>query len=241
MNRRTPRASELQRTTRRELLKLAPLALGAGLLVPPWRRRLLELGLAATDRAAAAAFDPARLAPTFADSEVAPIERFPFNSYLVDDPEVDLESWRLVVEGAVAKPGSYDLDDLAQLPRVMQNTLHVCIEGWDVVGSFGGVRLAAFLDLVGADPSARFVEFECADDYYESIDLAAARHPQTLLCDEMSGQPLTRGHGAPLRLQTPVKLGYKQAKYLTRLRVAHVLSGRRGYWEDKGYSWYGGL
>jgi DMSO/TMAO reductase YedYZ molybdopterin-dependent catalytic subunit len=58
----------------------------------------------------------------------------------------------------------------------------------------------------------------------------------------MSGRPLERGHGAPLRLQTPVKLGYKQAKYLTRLRVAHVLSpGRRGYWEDKGYSWYAGL
>lgn len=236
-----PPTDRLGRTTRRELLKLAPLALGAGLLVPPWRRRLLELGVAATDRAAAAVFDPTRLAPTFADSELAPLERFPFNSYLVDDPEIDLERWRLVVEGAVSRPGSYDLDDLRALPRVTQNTRHVCVEGWDVVGSFGGVRLGDFLDHVGADPAARFVELECADDYYESIDVAAARHPQTLLCDQMYGRPLERGHGAPLRLQTPIKIGYKQAKYLVRLRVAHVLSVRRGYWEDMGYSWYGGL
>jgi len=95
---------------------------------------------------------------------------------------------------------------------------------------------------VGANSGARFLEVECADDYYESIDMASALHPQSLLCYEMYGQPLDRKHGAPLRLQMPTKLGYKQAKYLDTLRVTNVLKpGKTGYWEDQGYSWFGGL
>ena len=77
--------------------------------------------------------------------------------------------------------------------------------------------------------------------YYESIDMASARHPQSLLCYEMHGEPLTREHGAPLRMVLPIKLGYKQAKYVVALHVTRVLSGRRGYWEDQGYPWHGGL
>jgi DMSO/TMAO reductase YedYZ molybdopterin-dependent catalytic subunit len=114
------------------------------------------------------------------------------------------------------------------------------VEGWDVIGRFGGTRLSEFLKMVGADSSARFVSVECADDYYESLDWPTAMHPQTLLCYEMYDQPLTREHGAPLRLTIPTKIGYKQAKYLTRLRVTHVL-GRAGYWEDQGYSEFYGL
>ena len=101
--------------------------------------------------------------------------------------------------------------------------------------------VADWLAQVGADPHARYLEVRCADDYYESIDMVSARHPQSLLCYEMYGQPLTRVHGAPLRLVMPVKLGYKQAKYIVGLRVKDVLTARRGYWEDRGYSWYGGL
>jgi DMSO/TMAO reductase YedYZ molybdopterin-dependent catalytic subunit len=123
----------------------------------------------------------------------------------------------------------------------VQNTRHICIEGWDVIGSFAGTRVDDFLTQVGADPSARFLEVECADDYYESIDMASARHPQSLLCYEMYGQPLSREHGAPLRLVMPTKLGYKQAKYIVAMRVTRVLSARRGYWEDQGYSWHGGI
>ncbi len=238
-----PRPGEkpLGATTRRELLKLAPLALGAGLLVPAWRRRLLDGGLAWSDRVAQATFRAGALAPTFADSEVLPLERFPYNYYLVLEPEIDLDAWDLEVSGAVARPGRYRLADVARLPKVTQNTRHVCVEGWEAVGNFGGARIADFLDLVGADRQAPFLEVECADDYYESIDMASARHPQSLLCYEMYGQPLARGHGAPLRLQMPTKLGYKQAKYLTRLKVSRVLSGRRGLWEDQGYDWHGGL
>jgi DMSO/TMAO reductase YedYZ molybdopterin-dependent catalytic subunit len=88
--------------------------------------------------------------------------------------------------------------------------------------------------------TARYVYVECADDYYESLDMATALHPQTLLCYEMYDQPLTREHGAPVRLTIPTKIGYKQAKYLTHLKVTNVLA-RVGYWEDQGYSSFYGL
>jgi DMSO/TMAO reductase YedYZ molybdopterin-dependent catalytic subunit len=128
------------------------------------------------------------------------------------------------------------------LPKITQNTRHVCVEGWDVIGNFGGARVSEFLKLIGADTNSRFVEVECADDYYESLDMASMLQPQSLMCYEMYGKPLDRGHGAPVRLQMPTKLGYKQAKYLTTFRVTNVLKpDKRGYWEDQGYSWHGGL
>jgi DMSO/TMAO reductase YedYZ molybdopterin-dependent catalytic subunit len=232
---------EPPRSSRRELLKMLPLAGAAMLLHPSWRSRALEHGLALSDSVSAWTFDSRLLAPTYADAEVTPFERFPLNSYLVHDPEIDLEEWRLEVSGLVAKPGEYRVAALRALPRVRQNTRHICIEGWDVIGSFGGVRLVDVLTLVGADPRARILEIACADDYYESLDMATARHPQSLLCDEMYGRPLTREHGAPLRLILPTKLGYKQAKYIVGLRVSDVLGPKRGYWVDQGYSWYGGL
>lgn len=227
--------------SRRELLKLAPLLAAGALFVPSWRKRLLEAGLELTDRVGAATFRSGALAPTFADSELLPFERFPYNYYLVQEPPLELDAWRLEVSGAVSRPGAYDPDDFRRLPKVSQNTRLVCVEGWEAIGNFAGARISDFLELVGADPAARFVEVDCADDYYQSIDMASARHPQSLLSYEMYGAALDRGHGAPLRLAMPTKLGYKQAKYLTRLKVSHTLGARRGFWEDQGYSWYGGV
>lgn len=230
--------------TRRELLKMTPLLGAAALFYPPTRDWLNRHGLALSDSASEATFRSTHLAPTFSDREVTAFEKFPFNSYLTDDPDVDLDTWKLIVEGGdglVKRPGEYSMEMIRQLPKIAQNTRHVCVEGWDVIGSFGGARLGDFLDKIGADPSARFVEVTCADDYYESIEMASARHPQTLLCYEMYDKPISREHGAPLRLQIPTKLGYKQAKYLVGLRVTNVLSARRGYWEDQGYAWHGGL
>lgn len=225
---------------RRELLKLTPvLALGA-FAIPRLQEPLLKAGVGFSDWASARMFRPGHLATTFSDAEVTPFDRFPINDYDVDDPEVDLENWTLTVSGAVQKPGEYRLADLQSLPRVRQNTRHVCVEGWDVIGRFGGVRLSDFLQMIGAEPGARYVSVECADDYYESLDMATARHPQTLLCFEMYDRPLTREHGAPLRLNVPTKIGYKQAKYLTDLKVSHVLE-KTGYWEDQGYSSFYGL
>src|ERR1035437_2229275 len=231
-----------RRINRRELLKLVPvLALGA-FAVPKLREPLLNEGLHLSDWASGKLFGRQRLAQTFRDSDVVAFERFPYNFYDVADPGVDLEKWTLTVEGLVQRPGEYKLSQIQALPKVTQNTRHVCVEGWDVIGNFGGTRASDFLRSIGADTSARFLEAECVDGYYESIDMATVLHPQTLFCYEMYGKPLDRGHGAPLRLQMPTKLGYKQAKYLDTIRVSNVLrADKRGYWEDQGYDWYGGL
>jgi DMSO/TMAO reductase YedYZ molybdopterin-dependent catalytic subunit len=220
---------------RRELLKLAPvLALGA-FAVPRLQEPLLKAGLGFSDWASGKMFRRGHLATTFPDAEVTPFEKFPINGYDIDDPGIVLEDWTLTVGGAVQKPGEYRLEQVQALPKLRQNTRHVCVEGWDVIGRFGGARLSDFLNMVGADTTARFLTVQCADDYYESLDMATALHPQTLLCYEMYDQPLTRKHGAPLRLQIPTKVGYKQAKYLTDLQVTNVLQ-QVGYWEDQGYS-----
>jgi DMSO/TMAO reductase YedYZ molybdopterin-dependent catalytic subunit len=226
--------------SRRELLKVVPvLALGA-FAIPSLQESLLKKGLGFSDWASARLFRRGHLAPTFADAQVTPFEKFPINGYDVEDPGVIFENWALTVGGAVQRPGEYKLAQIQTLPRVRQNTRHVCVEGWDVIGRFGGARLSDFLNMIGADTSARFLTVTCADDYYESLDMATALHPQTLLCYEMYDQPLTRKHGAPLRLNVPTKVGYKQAKYLTDLKVTNVLE-KVGYWEDQGYSEFYGL
>ena len=232
--------SRLSRVSRRELLKLTPvLALGA-FAIPGWQESLFKRGLGFSDWASSKLFRRGHLAPTFTDAELTPFEKFPINGYDVDDPGVIFENWNLTVGGLVQKPGDYRLPQIQALPRIRQNARHVCVEGWDVIGRFGGARLSDFLNLVGADTSAKFVTVGCADDYYESLDMATALHPQTLLCWEMYDQPLTREHGAPLRLNVPTKVGYKQAKYLTDLKVTNVLD-KVGYWEDQGYSSFYGL
>lgn len=237
-----PRLDERKfgRVSRRELLKVAPvIALGA-FTIPGAQEWLLKKGLGFSDWASGLMFRKEHLATTFADSEVAPFEKFPINGYDVDDPGVDFDAWTLTVTGAVQKPGDYKLAQIQTLPRTRQNTRHVCVEGWDVIGRFGGTRLSNFLNMIGADASARYITVACADDYYESLDMATALHPQTLLCWEMYDRPLTREHGAPLRLNIPTKVGYKQAKYLTDLKVTNVVD-KVGYWEDQGYSEFYGM
>ena len=232
-------ATPSARANRRELLKLSPVLLLGAFAVPSWRERLLTAGGEWSDRASAGLFRDAHPATTFAEADLTPLGQFPYNGF--SPPEIDVDRWALVVGGAVARPGAYDLASLRALPRQVQNTRHVCVEGWDVVGRFGGARLSDFLTLVGADSAAPFLTVTCADGYYESLDIETARHPQSLLCYEMYDRPLDAGHGAPLRLSLPTKLGYKHAKYLTTLDVSYVRPARHGYWSDQGYSWYAGL
>jgi len=232
--------SKFKSRSRRELLKLTPvIALGA-FAIPSLQEPLLKTGLGFSDWASKLLFRSGHLATTFSASELTAFSKFPINDYDVDDPGVDFDRWTLTVTGTVQKPGEYSLAQIQALPRFRQNTRHVCVEGWDVIGRFGGARLSDFLKMIGADLTARYVYVECADDYYESLDMATALHPQTLLCYEMYDQPLTREHGAPLRLSIPTKIGYKQAKYLTDLKVTTILD-RAGYWEDQGYSTFYGL
>jgi DMSO/TMAO reductase YedYZ molybdopterin-dependent catalytic subunit len=237
-----PRMSERQfaRVSRRELLKVVPAIVLGAFAIPALQPSLLKKGLGFSDWASGLLFRRGHFAPTFADTELTPFEKFPINGYDVEDPGVIFESWTLTVSGLVQKPGDYTLAQVQALPRFRQNTRHVCVEGWDVIGRFGGAKLSDFLRMIGADTSARFITMACADDYYESLDMATALHPQTLLCYEMYDVPLTREHGAPLRLNVPTKIGYKQAKYLTDLKVSHVLD-KVGYWEDQGYSEFYGL
>jgi DMSO/TMAO reductase YedYZ molybdopterin-dependent catalytic subunit len=232
--------SQLARISRRELLKLAPVLVLGAFAVPGVQDALLKKGLGFSDWMSARLFRRAHLAPTFSDSELTPFEKFPINDYDVDDPGVIFENWTLTVSGMVQKPGDYKLQQIQSLPPVRHNTRHVCVEGWDVIGRFGGARLSDFLNLIGADTSAKFITVACADDYYESLDMATALHPQTLLCYEMYDRPLTREHGAPLRLTVPTKIGYKQAKYLNSMKVTNILD-KVGYWEDQGYSSFYGL
>lgn len=231
---------KLARLSRRELLKVAPVLVLGAFAIPKLQESVLKSGLAFSDWASAGLFRSGHPAPTFADSELTPFEEFPVNDYDVDDPGVIFENWTLTVGGLVRKPGDYKLEQIQTLPLRRQNIRHVCVEGWDVIGRFGGARLSDFLTMIGADTSARFITVSCADDYYESLDMATALHRQTLLCWEMYDQPLTREHGAPLRLNVPTKIGYKQAKYLTDLKVTNVLE-KVGYWEDQGYSSFYGL
>ena len=231
---------KFKKVTRRELLKLTPVLAVGAFAIPRLQEPLLKTGLGFSDWASARLFRSGHLATTFADSGVVPFEKFPINGYDVADPGVDLEKWTLTVAGTVQKAGNYTLAQIQALPKVRQNTRHVCVEGWDAIGRFGGTKLSDFLNIIGADTTARYVTVECADDYYESLDMATALHPQTLLCYEMYDQPLTREHGAPLRLSVPTKVGYKQAKYITDLKVTNVLE-RVGYWEDQGYSSFYGL
>ena len=245
MDRTRPQSiSERQwrRVSRRELLALAPLAALAAFAAPTIRETAIRRGLALTDRASEWQFQPTQLAPTYADSDVTPFDRFPINRYVEFDPSpADLAKWRLYVDGQVSRPGAYTFDQIAALPKTVQNVRHICIEGWDVIGTFGGARMADLLTMVGADLTARFVEIGCLDDYYSSLDMASCLHPQTLACYEMYGQPLTAGHGAPLRLHLPIKLGYKSSKHVYSLRVSNVLRAETGFWEDQGYSWFGGI
>src|SRR5579863_3733514 len=226
--------------SRRELLKVAPVVALGAFAIPALQEPLLKRGLAFSDWASGLMFRRSHLAPTFSDAALTPFAKFPINGYDVDDPGVIFENWTLTVTGSVQKPGDYTLAQIQALPLQRQNTRHICVEGWDVIGRFGGTRISNFLQMIGADLTAKFITVACADDYYESLDMATALHPQTLLCWEMYERPLTREHGAPVRLNIPTKIGYKQAKYLTDLKVTHVLD-RVGYWEDQGYSEFYGL
>jgi DMSO/TMAO reductase YedYZ molybdopterin-dependent catalytic subunit len=161
--------------------------------------------------------------------------------------------WRLRVDGLVARPSEFSLDELKALPSRTQITRHDCVEGWSAIAKWTGVPLHEILARVRPDPSARYVVFHCADPmqpngthpYYESIDMIDAYHPQTMLAYGLNGAALPIGNGAPIRARIERQLGYKMAKYIMRIELvdsyAHLHGGNGGYWEDRGYAWYAGI
>jgi DMSO/TMAO reductase YedYZ molybdopterin-dependent catalytic subunit len=152
----------------------------------------------------------------------------------------DPASWHLDVGGLVRRPTQFTLQALARLPHIRYRVTHHCVEGWSVVKGWTGVPLSTIAALVDVLPEARYVRFDSFDDHYmNGWDMASAMHPQTILADGFEGQPLAPAHGAPLRLYSPIKLGYKLTKYLTRVTFTADKPG--GYWEDQGYPWFAGL
>ena len=148
-------------------------------------------------------------------------------------------SWTLEISGLVGRTLRLTLDDLMRLPRTTQRVDHFCVEGWNAVASWTGVRLRELATVAQASPGARYVDFQSFDnDYHESWDIESALHPQTLIAYGMDGSMLGAAHGAPARVHSPVKLGYKNTKYLTRIVFMATRNG--GYWSDQGYEWYGG-
>ena len=152
----------------------------------------------------------------------------------------DPSAWRLAVNGLVRTPLMLSLDDLMRMPSASYTVKHHCVEGWSAIATWHGVPLSAIVARCQPLPGARYISFESFDaGYSNGWDLASALHPQTILAYGMNDRPLPPAHGAPLRLYSPVKLGYKLTKYLLSLTFTDRRPG--GYWEDQGYPWFGGL
>jgi DMSO/TMAO reductase YedYZ molybdopterin-dependent catalytic subunit len=180
-----------------------------------------------------------KLTPEFPLTAIEP-KQLIVNSFR-GTPSIDLANFRLQITGEVIKPLSLSVTNFQQFPATSMIIRQVCVEGWAAIVQWGGVRLRDLLIAAQLKPSAKYVYFKSADGYYESWDLASALHPQTLLVDRMNGAPLPPENGAPLRLAAPIKLGYKQSKWVTEIIVTSKLLPKRGYWEDLGYEWFGGL
>jgi DMSO/TMAO reductase YedYZ molybdopterin-dependent catalytic subunit len=148
--------------------------------------------------------------------------------------------WALEVTGLVRRPLRLSLDTLKRLPSVTQRVNHYCVEGWTAVTEWTGVRVSTLAEAAGVLPAARYVDFQSFDSgYHESWDRESALHRQSLIAYGYDGRPLTPAHGAPARLHSPVKLGYKSTKYLTRIAFLPERNG--GYWSNRGYEWYAGV
>lgn len=196
-------------------------------------------------------FQPAQMSPVFKVNGTS-MPADPAYDAMVANHFAD---WRLRIDGLVARPLQLSLADLRALPARTQITRHDCVEGWSAIGKWKGARLGPLLDRAKVKPTARYIVFHCADtleqtldgtgQYYESIDLVDAYHPQTILAYEMNDATLKVAHGAPLRLRIERQLGYKQAKYIMRIEAVDSLAnlgrGKGGFWEDRGYEWYAGI
>jgi DMSO/TMAO reductase YedYZ molybdopterin-dependent catalytic subunit len=191
------------------------------------------------DRVQALIFRPDALAPTFPESAIT--RPFPFNAYYPEEdaPEVDGETYQLEVGGLVETKKPWTLAELYALPQQKQITRLVCVEGWSVIGSWTGTPLRDFLKRVGADLTAKYVWFQCAEGYSNTIDMPTALHPQTQMTFRFDNEILPVKYGFPMRIRIPTKLGFKNPKHVIAMHVLNKDIG--GYWEDRGYNWFSGI
>ena len=229
----------------RRLFLRQTLSLGALTLLTGWDisdndavQSVLGLMSRWNDRAQAFLFSDQRLAPTFAESEV--VRDFRYNAFfpVADVPKLSAADYRLQLSGLIANKHPWSVEQLHALPQESQITRHVCVEGWSMIGKWGGPRLSDFLQRVGADLSAKYVGFQCADGYYGSIDMPSALHPQTIMAVKFGDEIIPAKYGYPFKVRIPTKLGFKNPKWVTTIFVTHRYPG--GFWEDRGYNWFSG-
>jgi DMSO/TMAO reductase YedYZ molybdopterin-dependent catalytic subunit len=251
--------------SRRGLLRAGSAVAGSLLLAgcdggleSPSMRGVLDFGQMVSLRVQRLLLSGQPLAREYAAADISP--EFPLNGTSMPNSFVyfqmmisQFSSWRLTVDGLVRRPLSLSLAEIKALPARTQITMHSCDEGWSAIGQWTGVQLSHLLNASELTPNARYIVFHCLDQleqspdghYYESLDLFDAFHPQTILAYGMNGQSLPVAHGAPLRLRVERQIGYKNAKYVTRIEAVealdHVGRGKGGFWEDRGYQWYAGL
>jgi DMSO/TMAO reductase YedYZ molybdopterin-dependent catalytic subunit len=220
-------------------------------LIPPDHAGILGVGETltySTQRLLTSGYSLAREFKRSDISKVAPVNGpYPTDEQYRNLLDGGFKNWRLSVEGLVARPRSFSLEELRRMPSESHILLHACEEGWSYIAEWTGVRLAAVLDLVGIRPESRYVVFEPFANpsqsarivrvLWDSIDMADAFHPQTVLAYGMNGEELPPDHGAPVRLRLGRHLGYKNTKYLSRI----VVTDRRDYYRKGRGTWYGGI
>ena len=191
------------------------------------------------DRVQAAIFRPNHLAPTFSARDVVKPPRFNAHFDIEKLKPVDGAAWKLELAGLIADKRPWTAAQFDQLPQQELIIRHICVEGWDYIGDWSGVNLRGFLQRIGADLSAKYVYFHCADNYTESIDMATALHPQTILATRYAGEIITDPFGYPLRLRTSTKLGYKNAKWIMAMEVTNDFT--ETFWSKQGFNWFAGI
>ncbi len=170
------------------------------------------------DRVQAFIFRPDHLAPTYSEAQVVK---------------------QLELSGLIEDKRPWTVEQLYELPEQEMIIKHICVEGWDYIGQWSGVNLRAFFQRIGADTTAKYVAFRCADDYTESLDMATALHPQTMLATKYAKEPIGDPFGFPLRLRTATKLGFKNAKWVTAIEVTNDFPDT--FSRKQGFNWFAGL
>lgn len=237
---RRPLENVERRIFLRQGLSLGALALLSGCNITDQQsvEKVLHAMSRWNDRVQSWIFDPTKLAPEYPESAIT--QPFPFNAFYGEDevPEIDTADYKLELAGRIRERKPWLLSELYGLPQVSQVTRHICVEGWSAIGKWSGTPFRTFLDRIGADTTAKYVGFKCEDDYYTSIDMATALHPQTLLAFRYADQILPAKYGFPMKLRIPTKLGFKNPKHIRAIFVTNTYPG--GYWEDQGYNWFSG-
>jgi DMSO/TMAO reductase YedYZ molybdopterin-dependent catalytic subunit len=198
------------------------------------------LGVSAwNDRVQEFIFRPDHLAPTFPESQVLKPPRFNAFYGVEDVKPVDATTWKLELAGSIRDRKAWTADAMYALEEQEMIIRHICVEGWDYIGQWSGVNLRRFLTLIGADLSAKYVAFHCADGYVECIDMPTALHPQTMLATKYGKEILTDPFGFPLRLRTATKLGFKNPKWVMAMEVSNTFT--ETHFGKEGFNWFSGI